>query len=170
METQDAPAAVLSRAFSSGQSATASRAVFHAFGFAEGRRDGAAVEVIAADHDRRFDLAFLHQIVHRQAELGALAVAEPADARGQSLELDALAREIDPAAENAVLGEQLEDQFVGDVNVGGLTGERDPAERAAAFAEQRTNVGGHESGEIVGVLHAALEGEGADVVAVVEGD
>ena len=64
----------------------------------------------------------------------------------------------------------LQHQIVGGVNVGGIAGKRRPAERPAAFAEQRTNVRGHESGKIVSVLHAVLEGEGANVVAVVEGD
>ena len=126
--------------------------------------------MIAAHDDRRLQLAVLHHVVHGQAEFGALAVAEPADARGESLELDPLAREVDPAAENAVLREHLQDEIVGGVNVGGIARERRPAERAAAFAEQRTNVGGHEAREIEGVFHAVLEGEGADVVAVVEGD
>ena len=90
--------------------------------------------------------------------------------RRQSLELDPLARQIDPAAENFVLREHLQHQIVGGVNVGRIARERRPAERPASFAEQRTNVRRHESGKIVGVLHAVLEGEGANVVAVVEGD
>ena len=73
-------------------------AVAHGFGLAERRSDRAGVEVIAADHDGRFQLAVPHQPVHGQAELGALAVAQPADARGQSLKLDALAA---PAASSA---------------------------------------------------------------------
>jgi hypothetical protein len=99
------PAAVFSKAFSSGQSATASRAVFHALGFAERRRHRTAIEVIAPNHDRRFDLPFLHQIIHRQAELRPLAVSQPADARRQSLKLDALARQINPAAQDTILRE-----------------------------------------------------------------
>ena len=55
-------------------------AVLHRFGLAEGRGDRAAVEMVAAHHDRRLELAALHQIVERQAELRALAVAQPADA------------------------------------------------------------------------------------------
>ena len=38
------------------------------------------------------------------------------------------------------------------------------------FAKKRTNVGGHEAGKIVGVFHALLKSERADVVAVVECD
>ena len=65
--------------------------------------------------------------------------------------------------------EHLQHQIIGGVNVGGIARQRRPAERPAAFAEQRTNIGRHKSREIVSVLHAVLEGEGADVVAVVEG-
>ena len=61
-------------------------AVAHGFGLAVRRRDGAGVEVVAADHDGRFQFALPHQAVDGHAELGALAVAQPADARGQSLE------------------------------------------------------------------------------------
>ena len=57
-------------------------AVFHAFGFAEWRGDRAAIEMIAANYDWGFDLALLHQVIHRQPELCALAVSEPADSCG----------------------------------------------------------------------------------------
>jgi hypothetical protein len=73
--------------------------------------------MIAADYDWRFDLAFLHQIIHRQAELRAFAIAEPADACGQSLKLDALAGEVDPAAQDAVVRKELKNKIICDVNV-----------------------------------------------------
>src|SRR6266849_1886190 len=66
-------------------------AVFHALGLAEGRRDRTAVQMIASDYGRSFDLFLFHQIVHRDAELAALTVSQPADTSRQSLELDALA-------------------------------------------------------------------------------
>jgi hypothetical protein len=53
--------------------------------------------VVAADHERRPDLAARDELVEREAEARALAVAQPADARGQALERDALARQLDPA-------------------------------------------------------------------------
>ena len=52
----------------------------------------------------------------------------------------------------------------------GFAGKRHPAKRSAPFAKERTNVGGHEAGKIVGVFHALLESERANVVAVVECD
>ena len=73
------------------------RAVEHFFRFAIRRGDRAAIEVIAPDHDGRLQFASRDEIVQRQAEFVALAVAEPADARGQSLEAHALLRQLDPA-------------------------------------------------------------------------
>ena len=68
------------------------RPVGHGLGLPVRGGDGAGVEVVAADHDRRLDLAFLDELVEQQAGLGAFAVAEPADTGGQALELDALLR------------------------------------------------------------------------------
>ena len=44
--------------------------------------------MVAADDERRLDLAPAHQVVEDLARLGALAVPEPADAAGQTLEVD----------------------------------------------------------------------------------
>src|SRR5580765_1209412 len=96
--------------------------VFHAFGLAEWRCDRAAIEVIATDYDRRFDLALSYQLIHRKTELRALAISQPADASGQSLKLDALACEVDPAAQDAVFREEFEDEIVSDVNVRRFSG------------------------------------------------
>ena len=54
-------------------------AVEHAFGFAIGRCDRAGIEMIAADHDRRFDFTAPDQFVHRDAKLGPFPIAEPAN-------------------------------------------------------------------------------------------
>src|SRR3989442_1271064 len=54
------------------------------------------------------DLAPLHQLVQRAAELCPLPLAQPADARGQALERHPLLREPDPAMQVLVLGEELE--------------------------------------------------------------
>ena len=82
-----APAAVLTSALRIGPVGDGVGAVLHRLGLAVRRRDRAAVEVIAADHDRRLHLARAHQLVEREAHLRAVAVAEPADARRQPLEL-----------------------------------------------------------------------------------
>src|SRR5437868_2155360 len=62
------------------------RAVLHRLRLAVRRRDRAAIEVIAADDDRRLHLAGAHELVEREPDLRAVAVAEPADARRQALE------------------------------------------------------------------------------------
>ena len=54
------------------------------------------------------------------------------------------------------------------VDIFGRAGERHPAERPAAFAEQRANVFRHEAGNLEGILDARLLGLRANVVAVVE--
>ena len=125
--------------------------------------------MIAADHDRRADLAALDGVVEREPGLGAIAVAEPADARRQTLERDAFAGEANPALERDVGGKQALDDLVRRRDVLRITGERDPAERALAFAEQRADVLGHETLEAERVLEPGLEREAAQVVAVVEG-
>ena len=92
-----------------------------------------AVEVVAADHDGRADLAGGDELVEAQAGLGALAVAEPADARRQPLERHAFLRHSDPARERLVLREQLEHGLVGAADVRRIARQRDPAERALAL-------------------------------------
>ena len=68
-----------------------------------------------------------------------------------------------------LVAEQLEDRVVGRGDVGRVAGERDPAERALALAEQRPDVGGDEAGVGEGVLVAVLLRDAAQRVAVVEG-
>ena len=70
--------------------------------------DPMQVEVVSADDDRRGQLPRRDNVIESQTGLFALAVAEPADAGWQPLEVHALPRELDPARERLVLGEQLE--------------------------------------------------------------
>src|SRR5262245_27076843 len=56
-------------------------AVLHLLRLAERRRDAAGVEMVAPDDDRRRDVALGDEVVERDAELRALALAEPADTR-----------------------------------------------------------------------------------------
>src|SRR5437762_148477 len=126
--------------------------------------------MIASNHNRRFQFAALHQIIHRQRELRPLAIAKPADARRQSLKTNALPRQIDPAAENAIVRKHLQYQIVSHSDVRRLSRERNPAERPPALAEQRTDVCWNKSREIVSVLHSILEGKGADVIAIIKCD
>src|SRR5438309_10970692 len=144
--------------------------VAHRLGLAEGGRHRARVEVIAADDDRRPELAATDELVDRFTELGALAVAEPAHARGQTLERHALAREPDPARQRLVLAEELEHEPVGAADVLPITRERDPAEWPAAFAEARTDVLGHEPRVAERLREAGLLRLAPQVVAIVDRD
>ena len=84
-----------------------------------------------------------------------LAQADPADARRQALEGDALAGHVEPAVQVRVVREQLLHLRVGLADVLRVARQRDPAERPLAAAEQRPDVGRHEAGEVERVLHAA---------------
>ena len=143
-------------------------AVAHALGLAVGRGDRAGVEVIAADDDRRRHAALADQLVEPQPEARALAVAEPADARRQSLERDPLLRQPDPSAQRRVAGEHLERGLRRCRDVLRIARQRRPAERPLAFAEERPNVLGHEARNLERVGDAGAHRLGADVVAVVE--
>ena len=79
-------------------------AVEHSFRFPIGRRDRTGIKVVASDDNRRFDFATFHQLIHRHAEFGALSIAEPANARGQSLKLNPLFRELHPAGQSLIFG------------------------------------------------------------------
>src|SRR5262249_39368873 len=103
------------------------RPIAHAFRLAERTGDAAGIKVIAADHDRRLQLAGTDKLVHRQPELGALAVAEPADAGRKSLELDPLPCERNPSGQRFIVREEFEREPVRAVDIGRVTGERDPA-------------------------------------------
>ena len=143
-------------------------AVAHAFGLPIRRRHRAGVEMIAPDDDGRADDAATDQVVERQAEPRALAVAEPEDARGQALERDALARQPNPAAERLVGSEHLERQRVGGGQIRRIARKDGPPERTLALAEQRAHVLGNEPGNVERARDAGLLGLRADVVAVVE--
>src|SRR5207244_4720353 len=71
-------------------------AVLHPFRLAVGRRDRAGVEMVAADHDRSLELALADHVVEAQPHQSALAIAEPADACRQTLEVYLLTRQPQP--------------------------------------------------------------------------
>src|SRR5687768_7077546 len=95
-------------------------AVPHRLGFAVGRGDTAAVEMVAADDDRGGDFAVPDHLVEGEAEAMALAEADPADPRRQALEGDPFARHFEPAVEVRVVGNQLFHPLVGAVDVFGI--------------------------------------------------
>src|SRR6185437_16178893 len=145
-------------------------AVAHGFRFAVGTGDGTGVEVIASDDDGRFQAAVADHFVEEQASAVALSVAEPADARRQSLEGDLVGSVREPAMEALIVGEERQQSLVGGGDVGGISGERDPAEGPPAFAECVADERRDKAGIGEGVGHAGKFGLRAEIVAVVEGD
>src|SRR5215211_7107149 len=125
--------------------------------------------MIPPDHNRSTQLARSHHLVEAEAGAVSLAVSEPADPRRKPLELDSLAREADPARNRLLVAEQVEDGVVGAVDVLGVAGDRHPAERSAAPAELRPDVGGDEARVVEGALGAVLGRQAAQGVSVVEG-
>ena len=144
------------------------RAVAHRFGFAVRARNRAAVEMIAADDDRRLQFAARHHFIERQAQPVAIAKADPADPRRQPLELDPRPGHVEPVVKMLVVGHQFLDLGVGAEDVFGIPRERRPPERPDAAAEQRTDVGRNEAREIERVLQSHVLRHLADVVAIVE--
>ncbi len=77
-------------------------------------------------------------------------------------------RAVQPALQLDVVGKQLAHRGVGGGDVVGVAGQRRPAERPDAAAEQRPHVGGHEAGVVEGARVAGGLRLGAQVVAVVD--
>ena len=165
--TRSACEAVLSSAFRMGQSATPSepsrmRSVSRVGAVTEPESRWSRVNAIGPR-----DAAARHGVVDEQAELAAVAVAEPADARGQAGELHGLARGGDPVRDR-LAREVLEDDVVDGVDVVRVAGDREPAERADALAEERPDVALGEHAHVEGVLDAEQLRARAQAVAVLE--
>jgi hypothetical protein len=115
------------------------------------------------------DLTGGDQFVEGESGLVALAVAEPADPRGQPLEGHALLRLGDPTAQCVVLGEEVEHGLVGTRDV--LRGSPDSAaHRKGPLPSQKSGrrYSGTKPGNSEGPFEAAELGLAADRVAVVE--
>src|SRR4051812_33108463 len=69
-----------------------------------------------------------------------------------------------------VVGKQLEHQLVGSREVGGIAGERYPAEWSFALAEERSNILGDKARNVERVSNTVVESDSANVVSVVESD
>jgi hypothetical protein len=113
--------------------------------------------VIAADHDRSFQLAGCDHLIQHQSRLRTFAVTEPADARRQALKLDLLLGHRQPSREMIVVGEKIHDRFVGFVDVFLVTRQSDPAERALAFAKERADISRNKTRIIECVLDSVIE-------------
>ena len=56
------------------------RAITHGFRLAVGAGDGATIEVVAADHDRRLEFTPGDHFIEREAKAVTVAQSDPADA------------------------------------------------------------------------------------------
>ena len=83
------------------------RAVAHRLGLAVRRRDRARVEVVATDRRPAPDRARPDELVDREPGARTVAVAEPADPGRKTLERDSPGRQLEPAAEEHVVREEL---------------------------------------------------------------
>ena len=152
--TQVAPPAVLSSALSSGQSDDGVGAVLHRLGLAVGAGDRAGVEVVAADDDRApsarpsCTISLKAQAGLVRARRGRASRCAPAGPGTRCARAPCRAS----GAGACSSGNSSLILRVGLVDVLRVAGERDPAERALALAEQRPDVGRHEAGEVEGVL------------------
>src|SRR5713226_5263877 len=144
------------------------RTITHGLGLAVGRGDRTRIQVVAADHDGRLDRAGADELVEANTRARTLAIAKPADSRRQALELHLLTGRLDPAHQRGVVGELLDHGAVGDGNVLRVARQRNPAKGSFAFAEQWTDVGGHEAWELERARAAAQLRLGTQAVAVIE--
>src|SRR5512132_1208719 len=101
--------------------------------------------MIPPDHHRRLDLARADELVDREPRTGAVAVAEPADPRRQSLERDPPRRELQPALQQGVVGEEVAKYRVDRRDVRRLSRQRRPPKRADAATEERPDIGRDEA-------------------------
>src|SRR5207244_5241470 len=115
-----------------------------------------------------FELAARDHFIERETGEMSFAESEPANPRGETLERNPLARQVEPAMQMSVRGEERLHLAIGLVNVLRIAGERDPATRSLALAEQRPDIRRNEAGKIEGVRDAFVVGDLPDIVAVVE--
>ena len=143
------------------------RAVLHRLGLAVGRATEPRVEVVAADDDRRL------RVAARTISLNARPSrwrcrAQPADARRQALELDALARHVEPAVQVRVVRDQFLHLVVGALDVPGCPTARPSGTGPTPRQNSGRMYAGTKPGKSNAFFTPAVECDLADVVAVVE--
>ncbi len=144
------------------------RAIQHRLRLSIRRRHRSAIQMVAPHHHRSLYLAFCHQIVHRQPELVALPIAQPADARRQPLKFHALLRQFNPAIQMLVLRKHFQHELVRSRNVRSFARKSRPPERSFALAKQRPDVCRYKSRKVVSVLHALFERKRSNVVPIIK--
>src|SRR5437763_1211397 len=78
-------------------------AVFHRLVFPERGSHGATIQMIAANNNRRRNLPRLDKMVDPLAKLSALSISQPADPRRQTLKMNLLPRQRNPAVQDFVM-------------------------------------------------------------------
>src|ERR1051326_2596880 len=126
--------------------------------------------MITANDKRCRDFTGLYQMVNTLSKLSALAVSEPADSCGPTLEMNFVTRKANPAVEDLGFREQLEYHPGGDFDITRISGERDPPEWTSAFGKHGADVGGNKAREVIGILHAPFIRHRPDVVPVIKRD
>ena len=147
-ETQLAPQAVLSSALSSGQSAIASEPSF----IASVSRLGEATEPVSRWSRPITIGARTLPFFTSQLNRSPISARSPYSSQqiraGSPWKCTLLLRLPDPARQRVLLRERLQHRLVGHGDVGRVAGERRPAERPGAPAEERADEGRHEAGDV----------------------
>ena len=143
-------------------------AVTHRLGLAIRRRNGAGVEVVSPDDDRRPHAPRPDELVDRKPGAGPIAVAEPADPRRKPLERHPPRRQLEPPLEHRVVRERVAHRVVdrGDVRL--VSGQGRPPKRPDPTAEQRPDIGRDEARVCERVVYAGFTGLTSEVVAIIE--
>src|SRR5438445_13846469 len=93
------------------------RSVLHSFGLTKRRGHRSGVEMIAADRNRRFQITTPDEFIDRLAHLRTFAVPEPSNARGQSLKVNPVARQTQPAIQSLIFWKKFQGQIVSLANL-----------------------------------------------------
>ena len=125
--------------------------------------------MVPADHHRSLQFSAPDHVVEGDPEPCTVGQTDPAYPCRKPLELDAFLRHLEPIMEMGILRNQFLHLLIGTVDVFRVPGKRGPAEGAITSAEERTDAGRDEAGEIECVLNPFFKGHLSDVVAVVDG-
>src|SRR5262249_28364453 len=142
--------------------------VAHRLGLAVGRGDGARVEVIPPDHHRCLDLSAANELVDRQTSLRTVAVAKPADPRGQPLERNPPGRHAEPPLQKRIVRRQLPPPVVDRCDVSRIAGQHCPPERTDSATKERPDIGRDEARVCERVLYTTFTRLTPQIVAIIE--
>jgi hypothetical protein len=97
--------------------------------------------MIAADDDRRLDLARTYEVVDCEPCPSPVSVAKPTDPSWEPLEGNALRRQLQPPLEQYVVWEALPQRRVDRRDIPRIARQRRPPKRADSATEERSNIG-----------------------------